>query len=275
MLAALLNGTPADTLAISDRGLHYGDGLFETIAFRSGKVLNWAGHMARLQHGCERIQLPPVDSEQLKGEVYEVASKHECAVVKVIYTRGSGGRGYRLPAPVLPTRLVIAYNWPKYPTDWAEQGVRLYQCHTPCAQSPALAGLKHLNRLEHVLARAEWESADIAEGVMCDVEGYVVEGTMSNLFWFKNGEIFTPELNRAGVAGTTRALLLEIAAEQGLKVHEGRYRIEELLRADELMLSNAVIGVWPVRECEGHIYGVEQVRQLQSALETKRLGGQS
>ncbi len=271
MLAALVNGAAVDTLALSDRALHYGDGLFETIAAVDGRPLNWAGHMARLCAGCERLRLPLPDHNGLFDEVCQLAAGRSQAIIKIIYSRGSGGRGYRPPESAQPSRIVLAYAWPDYPVAWAEQGVRLHLCQTPCAISPALAGLKHLNRLEHVLARAEWSDADIAEGVMCDADGYVVEGTMSNLVWLSGDRLYTPALDRAGVAGTMRALLLQLAAGQGLQVEEGRFKVQAMLAADEIWLTNAIIGLWPVRECADRVYVINRGRQLQSALLQRRV----
>lgn len=267
MLAALVNGASAEQLPLTDRALHYGDGLFETIAVHHGQPVQWSRHLQRLLHGCERLQLPAPDTQQLFAEVQHVASNHERVVVKIIYSRGSGGRGYRPPEAAQPSRIVIAYAWPAYPVDWAEQGVRLHLCQTACASSPALAGLKHLNKLEHVLARAEWDAADIAEGVMCDGNGYVIEGTMSNLLWFKQGRLHTPDLTHSGVAGTTRARILELAAAQGITCEQGRYTLQDLLAADALMVCNAVIGLWPVRQCGEQQYAVsENTRRLQRLL---------
>jgi 4-amino-4-deoxychorismate lyase len=248
-VGVLINGEPASTVSAQDRGLHYGDGLFETVAVRRGRVLQWERHMARLKEGCDRLGMSAPLAE-LKEEAERLCLGMDAAVLKVIVTRGAGGRGYGAALDGDGTRIVAVYPWSEYPPDFRAQGVRVRVCRTRIGTSPALAGLKHLNRLEQVLARREWQDPAIVEGLMLDHEGYVIEGTRANLFMVRAGELFTSDLSRCGVAGITRARILEHAATQGIRYSVTRIRLEEVMRADEVFLCNSLIGIWPVGEID-------------------------
>lgn len=262
----LINGEQRDSLPTSDRAIHYGDGLFETIAVVNAKPRLWSAHMERLALGCERLKITPPDFCQLHDEVLAAAGAEERAVIKIIYSRGSGGRGYRLPDESSPRRIVIRYPWPDFP----ESGIRLRFCRTPLACNPALAGIKHLNRLEQVMARAEWSEPDIQEGVMCDLDGRVKEGTMSNLFWVRGSVLYTPDLSSCGVQGVMRAQVIECAAELGIDCVSSEITDQALLEVDEIAISNALIGLCPVSQLAGHqLPSSELVERLRVALNTR------
>jgi 4-amino-4-deoxychorismate lyase len=232
-------GTPLD------RGLEYGDGLFETIALLDGRLRLLERHLARLALGCERLALP-APGLQLREELLAVARAGGTGTLKLIVTRGAGGAGYR-SEPSSPARRTLALLPPRVrPVAWARDGVRVRLCALRLAEQPRLAGLKHLNRLEQVLARAEWTDPDIAEGLMLDVQGRLVCGTMTNVFLRFGTELVTPMLARAGVAGVMRAAVTEALARAGVVVRERDVAAAELARADELFLTNALIGAWPV-----------------------------
>lgn len=255
----LVNGTPADAIGAGDRGLHYGDGLFETFAVRDGRPLCWEAHLARLSAGCRRLRLPQPDADRLREEARRLCDGVVIGVLKLIVTRGTGGRGYAAPATVQPTRILLRYPWPAHPPEYGETGVRVRVCDTRLGGNPALAGIKHLNRLEQVLARREWDEPDIAEGLMLDEGGRVVEGTMTNLFMVSRGRLLTPSLERSGIAGIMRQLILGEAAAVGLPAGEASLGLDELQAADEIFLSNSVIGIWPVRELAGRVFKVGPV----------------
>ncbi|CAD5107802.1 aminodeoxychorismate lyase [Zestomonas carbonaria] len=241
-----VDGRPAQTLPIKDRGLAYGDGLFETIAVKDGRPRFLARHLARLFDGCARLAIP-CDQALLRDELQAFCAALGDGVAKLILTRGDGQRGYAPAIPSTPRRILQGSVFPAYPPGNAEQGVRLFPCQTRLAEQPRLAGLKHLNRLEQVLARSEWQDGEHAEGLMRDLSGRVVEGVFSNLFLAKGGVLLTPELSRCGVAGVMRAELLEQAVQQGISVQERDIAYAELLDADEVFLCNSLYGIWPVR----------------------------
>lgn len=246
----LINGRPGDTLAAGDRGLHYGDGLFETLAVRGGACEFWDRHLQRLRRGCERLRIPMPDTELLIQESHRLTQEQPRAVLKILITRGSGGRGYRVPEQVQPTRILRLTEWPEHPAANAETGVRLRLCAQRLGGNPSLAGLKHLNRLEQVLARMEWDDPAIAEGVMLDQAGQVIEGTFTNVFMAKQGRLLTPRLDQCGVAGVMRGVVMDLARAAGIDCEERALPLDELFAADEIFLTNSLIGIWPVREFE-------------------------
>lgn len=250
----LINGQATDTLSALDRGLHYGDGLFETLAISKGMPVHWTRHLQRLLQGCDRLGFAAPDTAALTVEAQHLCAGQARAVLKIIVTRGAGGRGYRSAASAQPTRIMARYPWPDYPPTNARDGVHVRLCSTRLGSNPALAGVKHLNRLEQVMARAEWTDATIAEGLMFDQHDHVIEGTMSNLFLVRDGQLITAELTHCGVAGIVRGLVLERAAQQGIACSVRPVPRDELFGADELFLCNSLLGIWPVRAVEAQRY---------------------
>lgn len=248
----LINGRPADSVAASDRGLAYGDGVFETIAWLNGEPVLWQAHMRRLVKGCRRLGLPPPPVDRLLDEAHQTAHGAEAGVVKIVVTSGSAGRGYKRPSTVELRRFVGFSSFPEYPQHWWQNGARVRWCELRLAAQPALAGIKHLNRLEQVLARAEWTDPDIAEGLLCDADGHVIEGTMSNVFLQHGDELITPQLNRCGVAGVMAERVAEIAEGLGWRVRHTNLAPDQLRQGDGVFLTNSVIGVLPVTELGGH-----------------------
>jgi 4-amino-4-deoxychorismate lyase len=179
--------------------------------------------------------------------------------VKILVTRGSGPRGYAPPPHPRPTRIVgFMPATPDEAAAW-RQGVTVRFCQTALGHSPALAGLKTLGRLEQVLARAEWADPAIAEGLMCDPEGRIVCGTMSNVFAVSKGRLMTPDLKQCGVRGVMRRVVMELAKRLGLEVRETALSGADIRKADELFVTNALIGLWPVSRCEQRSYEIGPV----------------
>lgn len=223
---------------LDDRGVAYGDGLFETILVRDGRPRLWDEHLARLARGCHALGIPMPAEHELAAPLAEAGEG--LAVLKLTLTRGSGGRGYRLPVHTAPRLRWQLLPFAPQESRW-EEGVRLRYCRLRLGIQPLLAGLKHLNRLENVLARAEWSDDAIAEGLLCDSEGRLVEATAMNLFWQREGQLETPRLARCGVAGTLREALME-----RLTIAEVDVGPEALLAAEAVWVANSVQGAWPV-----------------------------
>lgn len=240
----LVDGQRADTVSLMDRGLQYGDGLFETMAVSAGTPHCWARHLNRLVLGCNRLDLAPPEAATLEAEAVNL-SAGGTGVLKIIVSRGESGRGYTPPLHAVPTRIMGWFPGPHRPHP--ENGVEACICATPMGLNPALAGIKHLNRLEQVMARAEVARQGTQEGIMLDVEGRMVSGTMSNLFLVRGKSLVTPELQRCGVAGIVRDLVIEHAGDWGLVPEVRDVPASELESADELFFTNSLIGVWPVR----------------------------
>jgi 4-amino-4-deoxychorismate lyase len=237
-------GDPAQALAVNDRGLSYGDGLFETALVVDGAVRFLDAHLFRLLADCRRLGIAPPDREQLIAEVDAVAhAATGRSVLKIIVTRGVGGRGYRPDPGLQSTRIVALYPAP----DISDERIVARWCATPLGRNPRLAGMKHLNRLEQVLAQMEWSDPAVAEGLMLDTEGEVVCGTSSNLFVVRDGVLATPDLRFCGVAGVMRGKVLEAAAQLGIPSSEEPLWPHDIELASEVFVTNAVRGVRSVR----------------------------
>ncbi|QWF71480.1 aminodeoxychorismate lyase [Methylomonas paludis] len=258
----LINGERRQTVDAADRGFQYGDGLFETLAVSQGRLQFLQQHLKRLALGCAKLLLPEPDLQLLAAEAQQLAAQAEQGVVKIIITRGSGGRGYRQPGVISTTRVLGLYPYPNYPADYQQHGVVVRLCQQRVSGTAALAGVKHLNRLEQILARAEWQDEAIQEGLMLDNSGAVVEGTMSNLFVLKQGTLCTPALTNCGVAGIIREIVMNLAAQQHIPVLETVLPPQALFQADEIFLTNSVIGIWPVRQLEQQSFPVGAVTRV-------------
>lgn len=259
----LINGESKEHIEISDRGFQYGDGLFETIEVRDGLAVFLERHLERLNSGCQRLGIPFPGMDLLSLETSELSrrSTPNRAVLKIIITRGSGGRGYRQPDVIQPTRVLSLHPYPDYPDVYPEQGIVARFCTTRLGLNPALAGIKHLNRLEQVMARSEWNDASIQEGLMLDANDHVIEGTMTNLFYIKNSGLYTAPLTQSGVAGIIRRIIMTLASDHGLSVIEHEFTKDELLSADELFVCNSIIGIWPIRQIEVAQFSVGPITQ--------------
>lgn len=249
----LVNGDPAQTVDALDRGLAYGDGVFRTLRTQAGQPLWWRDHYATLAADSAALSLACPDEAVLRAEVCRVAAAAE-GVVKIVLTRGSGARGYAPPADPRCTRIVLSAPLPPHALGDSPADITARWCTLRLARQPRLAGIKHLNRLENVLARAEWNDPEVFEGLLCDDDGAVIGGVMSNVFWAKAGELFTPDLSQCGVAGVARGRLLRAMARRGVPVHVGRLRPAAILAADEVVICNSVIGVRRVARLDDRIW---------------------
>lgn len=247
MIDALVNGAPGAAVSLEDRGLQFGDGVFETVAVQDGEPLRLEAHLERLAAGCRRLFIPAPGRQALRAEARRLCRERVRAVLKIIVTRGGGGRGYAPAEDAVATRALILHDWPDYPAAYARDGVDTYICRQRLAHNPGLAGVKHLNRLEQVLLRREIAAAHYPEGLALDPLGNVIEGSHANLFMVKDKALVTPDLSRCGVAGVTRAAILDLSAAAGEKTSVRDLRPEELFEADEVFYCNSLIGVWPVR----------------------------
>lgn len=256
MTTTLVNGIEVDQISVHDRAVQYGDGLFETIAIRNGEPEYWQLHMDRLLAGCDRLFINRPDTDSLLRQSLALSQQQAAAVLKIIVSRGEGGRGFRIHQDMPATTIVSISAWPEYPAQYYTEGVTIRSCDTLLSQQPRLAGIKHLNRLEQILARAEWSDEGIAEGLLCDNRGHLIEGTFSNLFLLQDGVIVTPDLTNCGVAGIMRQLVLDACDSAAVN-----YRIESLntvqaKASDEIFLTNSLLGVWPVRQWDDKTYRV-------------------
>lgn len=245
----LVNGIPQQHVNLNERALSYGDGVFETIRLHSGNPIFLAEHLERLKNACEVLGIN-CDFTKLSEEITLLeADFANFGVLKILLSRGQGGRGYRPDTALQATRILSLHLLPDNSGFDAQQGIAVFMCEQRLSQQKTLAGIKHLNRLEQVLAAKEWPEERLFEGLMCDENAYVIEGTRTNIFFAEAGTLATPSLSTCGVNGILRQLLLEKIP--AIKI-EAQVSLERLLQAEELFLCNSVIGVWPVREL---VYG--------------------
>jgi len=254
-MAMLINGQHNELVSAYDRGLAYGDGAFETVLTVNGRPVFWREHLDRLTAACETLAIP-LATEVLESEAlqYLAGQAAERLVLKLVVTRGTGGRGYVPPVSPEPLRMVQLHPFPNVYDRYQRDGVEICVCSHPVSRNRVLAGVKHLNRLDQVMASMELRDG-IAEGLMFDDEGLLVEGTRSNVFLINKESLVTPDLSRAGVAGIMRAWIMQYCHEQKLTLSVTDLGIDDIYAADAVFVCNSVFGIWPVRQLthDGHI----------------------
>lgn len=242
----LINGDSESILSPLDRGFSYGDGVFRTLKVVNGELKHWHLHYQKLNDNCSALGIECPSPETLLSDIRHLISENDSAVIKIVITRGNGERGYSLPVSAKPNRVVIKSQLPTYPEVNLTDGVKLRLCKTKLSSQPLLAGIKHLNRLENVLARAEWSDNTYADGLMLDMFDNAIECTMSNLFIRKGDKLLTPDLSQCGVAGITRQRIIDLAESIGLQIEICRVPLALLISSDEVIICNSVFGVWQV-----------------------------
>lgn len=228
----------------------YGDGVFRTLRMRAGSPLWWQDHFQTLSHDCAALDLVCPEQALLLDEINVLTREWPDCVVKIIVTRGEGVRGYRQPVIASSTRIVMVSPLPNY-EEVSIHGVILRWCKLRLARQPALAGIKHLNRLENILARKEWDDPHIAEGLLCDDTNAVIGGTMTNIFLMRDGCVYTPDLSQNGIEGVARLRVLRAARQHGIETKVQRLGASDVLQADEVLLSNSIVGIWRVAQLDG------------------------
>ena len=267
----LINGIAAAYVSVTDRGLNYGDGLFETIACIGSHPLFIEQHLQRMERGARLLDIPFPDRELFVHDIDAVLGNTADAnsVIKLVLTRGHGTRGYRYQPGQTPTRICMQSPWPAHVAQWRRRGICARFCRTPASINPHLAGIKSLNRLENVRAASELGS-EFDEGFLCDSDGYVVEGTMSNLFAVIGRTVVTPDLSRCGIAGIMRQQIIESADEIGIGIETGRLTRDDLLNSEEIFISNSVIGLCVLKQLEQQRYNRDMTAQaIRARLTTK------
>jgi len=265
----LINGIIDNTIEASDRGLAYADGLFSTIKLEHGKVIDWSLHLTRLKQSAQRLFFPEFDWALLETEIFTQAAtvnEHQHYVLKVMLTRGSGGRGYSAVGCEKIQRIIILSTFPEAYLTWQKKGIAIVQCQSQLGRNKQLAGLKSLARLEQVFIKQELLKVQALEGLVCDEFGHVIEACSANLFIYLNGQWLTPKLDYCGVAGVMRARIL---MHPEIDVIEKEISIEEVLQADCLFLSNALMGIVPVSKYQHKEYSeiqLQPVTKLQAIL---------
>jgi len=258
----LINGLEQDTIPASDRAIQFGDGCFTTARILDGNVCLLEAHIRRLRHGCETLMIPFTHWDTLHQEMCKLASGKQSGVLKVIITRGSGGRGYSAASCLSPTRILSVSACPAHYSRWRDEGVTLTLSPIRLGRNPMLAGIKHLNRLEQVLIRTHLEQTNADEALVLDSEGFITECCAANLLWRQGSEVFTPSLDQAGVNGIMRQFCLEQLARSGFRVVEVSAGEAALQTADEVVICNALMPVVPVRAYGQHRWSSRELFQF-------------
>ncbi len=244
----LHDGRPCAEAAATSRALHYGDGVFRTLLWHEGQAVDWTAQVDKLGGDCAALGLEPPDAAGLSAEVADAATDLPRAAVKIIVARRATDRGYA-PHGSASERWVLAYPLQAFADIDYREGVHAIFSNVCLSSQPLLAGVKHLNRLDQILASRGWP-ADVREALMSDAEGRVICGTRSNLFVVRHDRLLTPRLDRCGVAGIMRSKIIDCARDMHLHVQEAELHSETCREADEAFISNALIGIWPLRSLD-------------------------
>jgi len=258
----LINGIISEAIDATDRGLAYGDGLFSTIKIEHGDVSDWSLHLQRLKDGAKRLFFPDVNWELLESEVFSSAqsiAEHPHHVLKVILTRGSGGRGYSASGCNQTVRIISLSAFPEQYLTWQRSGITVVQCQSQLGRNKQLAGLKSLARLEQVFIKQELVDLGAVEGLVCDELGHVIEACSANVFIYLAGQWITPKLNYSGVAGVMRARILNL---EHISVIEKEITLADIHQATCLCLTNALMGIVAVRQYQDRHYSVEDLKPV-------------
>ncbi len=263
----LHNGVLTQSVSVLDRSFQYGDGCFTTMYTENGCVQFWERHVKRMHDGLERLKIAQPDWQQVEHWVDQCTLQQGRGGVKLHITRGEGGRGYSSQGFSSPNVTVSQFVYPSAYDALLEHGMELTVCETQLGWSPLLAGLKHNNRLEQVLIKSEIEDKGHLDGIVCDLAGNVIETSFANLFWRKGNAWFTPDLSRCGVAGVIRQLVIENLNFNQFSLTIADFQLDHLLSADEIFITNAILGIAPITKINEHAYNVgEHTRKMQGTI---------
>jgi 4-amino-4-deoxychorismate lyase len=252
MIDCLVDGQPAETIPVDDRGLLYGDHLFETIAVQNGRVPLWNGHWARLERGCRILGLTLPDEQQVLSECLGLSPQDASVVIRLTLTRGSGGRAYFPHEPPKCRRIVQVRAWPPGLEQQQVEGLVLVTSPIRMATGSMLAGLKHGNRLEQVMAARACAQVGADEALVFDVQDQLVEGIMSNVIVELGDRVVTPE-SGSGVDGVGLAWL---RSQPWVDIESDRLDADDVRSANGIMMINSVAGIRPANQVDDRPLGI-------------------
>ncbi|NRA54041.1 MAG: aminodeoxychorismate lyase [Gammaproteobacteria bacterium] len=257
-----INGQAGNQVAVTDRGLNYGDGIFTTILVTQGQCQDLVAHLARLQQGLKLLNIATVDYVALAAQLTEIAKAQAMAVIKVLISRGQGTRGYSCVGCDTPLVVVTTSDYPAHYHTLRQQGISLGVSTIALGLNPLLAGIKHLNRLEQVLVRQQIDDSDYQDAVVLDCQGFIVETGIANIFWVKDNVVYSPSLELAGVKGIMRAKVITWLTEAGYQVDTDRYRLSSIMSADEVFITNCLMTVVRVNNIEQTHFDQREIFEL-------------
>lgn len=240
-------------ISVDDRGLLLGDGVFETMRSYGGKVFRFDKHLKRLFDALAVIHLSiTYQPDELKDALYDTlkANQLQNASIRLTVTRGQGGRGINIPENPSPTVIITAREFIPYPERFYQEGMRTGISEIRQNLSSPVPGIKTLNFLNNILARIEAREKGLDEAILLNTDGFVCEGTVSNIFLVKKGTIITPDRESGILPGVTREVIIELALREGIRIEEKKVKPSELKEADECFLTNTLMEIMPVSEID-------------------------
>ncbi|WP_146492220.1 aminodeoxychorismate lyase [Vibrio sp. T20] len=281
-----VDGESQQTVDILDRSFQYGDGCFTTMLVQGGQIQHFHDHQRRVDECLKALRISELDWDVVNvwldsvlqhiqnNALHETENRHETnkphdekAGIKLHVSRGAGGRGYSTKNIAKPTVTISTFDFPSHYSAWQDSGVELGVCQQALGLIPLLAGHKHNNRLEQILMKDEMDQVNEVDGVVLDISGNVIETTMANLFWRKGQIIYTPQLTQSGVAGVMRKQVLIALNQAELSVTISDYCLSQLMQADEVFMTNSILGVAPVTRISETQFNIGTVtRSLQGQL---------
>lgn len=270
MKFCLVNGIQQTQIEIENRGLAYGDGLFTTAKIIDGRVQYLSSHVQRLLSGCKKLALFAPNKAALAEQLSQVAKQYNLAVLKVIITASSGGRGYARAIEPKNDIIIMVHDYPEHYDELAIEGITLGDSKQKIGINPMLCGLKHLNRLEQVLLRQELINMQEDDLVVTSINDEVIEATSANLFFWLNDTLCTPDITNSGVNGIMRQTILKHYPDTLIK----KVSLAELANASAMFICNCVMGIMPVKNYKGKDLSItlpQSVRNQLNQSETKFL----
>lgn len=255
------DGKIIEQIDVRDRSFQYGDGCFTTILVKDKVMQHWPLHQQRLQLACQRLGIKEPNWSQLWLETESVLHDSPRSGVKIHLSRGMGGRGYQCQGVDGPSIVISTFDYPEHYQQWHRDGIALAVSQVKLGINPLLAGIKHNNRLEQILAKQSLQGDNYSDAVMLNIEDQVIETTVANLFWFKNNVLYTPNLERSGVCGVMRKVVIDTARRLGLKCQQGDYPLSALLGAQEAFVTNCLMEVVPVNQILAQHYHSKTITQ--------------
>jgi len=276
----IVNGQPQTQLNIADRALQYGDGCFTTIAVRRGRAELWTEHLSRLKLSCARLHIDFCAWNELQEDVETLIREQTEVVLKIIISRGEGGRGYGVAGVGQPSYILSLHAMPQHYQQWQTQGIDLGLSPIKLARQPLLAGIKHLNRLEQVLIKYELEQSGYVDAVVCDTDNMMVETSAANLFWRQGPLWYTPELLNSGVEGLMRNLIIDIFKQHAVIIQTVAAKVSSLQQAEQVFICNSLMGVVPIKSfspidtSQKTCFSSDQVSWLQALVNDRCANGE-
>ena len=244
----IINGQFQDKVDVTERAVQYGDGCFTTMTFAEGKLQLWPQHLARLQNNCQRLAIEFTQWQAIEESACTLIAKAPLAsgVIKVLISRGTGGRGYSPLNVSAPSYIVSCHDLPAHYSAWQQQGISLGLSPVKLARQPLLAGIKHLNRLEQVLVKQALDLTEFDDALVCDTNDNIIEASAANVFWLHQGQWFTPYLTESGIAGVMRNEICRFLESKSQAVKEINLKMTADFSAQEMFICNALMAVVPV-----------------------------